>query len=156
MPSRKTATSAKTRRSAVWGGLRDGDLVVVDSAPIIYLLEDHPQFSARFTGLFEAFDAGQLRVAISTITLAEVLVGPLRHAQEALARRYARALESFEVVPLSAEIAATAARLRATTRLRLPDAIQAATALDVGAAALVTHDRDFSSLAGLPVLMGDC
>ena len=30
----------------------------------------------------------------------------------------------------------------------------AASALDIGAAALVTHDRDFSAVQGLPVLMG--
>jgi predicted nucleic acid-binding protein len=55
---------------------------------------------------------------------------------------------------LTTEIAATAARLRASTGLRLPDAIQAATALEISAAALVTHDRDFSKLEGLTILTG--
>jgi predicted nucleic acid-binding protein len=52
-------------------------------------------------------------------------------------------LEDFELVPVSQDVAVTAARLRAGTGLRLPDALQAATALEIGAAALVTHDRDF-------------
>jgi predicted nucleic acid-binding protein len=34
------------------------------------------------------------------------------------------------------------------------DALQAATALEVGAQALVTHDRDFSRYKGLTVLYG--
>jgi len=48
----------------------------------------------------------------------------------------------------------TAARLRASLGLRLPDAVQAATALELGAVALVTHDRDFSRLKGLRVISG--
>jgi predicted nucleic acid-binding protein len=39
--------------------------------------------------------------------------------------------------------------------LKLPDAIQLATALDIGAAAFVTHDRDFSQVTGVQILMGD-
>lgn len=136
----------------LWGGLAEGDLVVVDTAPLIYVLEDHPQFCAQFAPLFAAHDEGRLRIAVSTITLAEVLAGPYRHGLEALARRYEKALHAFELTPVTAEIAALAARLRATTKLKLPDAMQAATALSLGAVALVTHDRDFSSLPGLPVL----
>lgn len=139
---------------SVWCGLGEGDLVVVDTAPFIYLLEDHPDFAPQFQGLFEAQARGHLRIALSTITLAEVLVGPLRHGQDTLARRYERALAGFELVPVSAEVAATAARLRATSGLRLPDALQAATAIECGAVALVTHDRDFSRLQGLRVVTG--
>ena len=68
--------------------------------------------------------------------------------------RYERALAGFELVPVTAEVAATAARLRATSGLRLPDALQAATAIECGAVALVTHDRDFSRLQGLRVVTG--
>jgi predicted nucleic acid-binding protein len=37
-------------------------------------------------------------------------------------------------------------------RLKLPDAVQAAGALAVNAAALVTHDRDFSKVKSLRVI----
>ena len=148
------ADIAPAPAGTLWCGLAEGDLVVVDTAPFIYLLEDHPDFAPQFQGLFEAQARGHLRIALSTITLAEVLVGPLRHGQDTLARRYERALSGFEVVPVSAEVAATAARLRAASGLRLPDALQAATAIECGAVALVTHDRDFSRLQGLRVLTG--
>jgi len=42
--------------------------------------------------------------------------------------------------------------LRKTFNLRLPDAIQAATALAIGADAFITHDTDFSRLTSLRVL----
>ncbi len=48
--------------------------------------------------------------------------------------------------------AQAAARLRATLKLKLPDAVQAASALAIGADALVTHDRDFSRLQALRVI----
>ena len=47
-----------------------------------------------------------------------------------------------------------AAQLRAQHRLKLPDALQLATALEAGASAFVTHDRDFSGVTALPVLTG--
>ncbi len=141
--------------AAAWAGLPSGSLVVVDTAPLIYLLEDHPVFLPRFIGLFEAEAAGALHIAISTIALAEVLTGPLRAGQDALAQRYQQALGRFAVVAVDVAIAAAATRLRARYRLKLPDAIQLATALQTGAAALVTHARDFSQVDGLRIITGD-
>ena len=47
-----------------------------------------------------------------------------------------------------------AAQLRVQYRLKLPDAVQLASALDIGAVALVTHVRDFSEELDFPVLTG--
>jgi predicted nucleic acid-binding protein len=140
--------------AALWGGLSEGATVLVDTAPWIYLLEDHAEFAPRFLGLFEAAERGQIQLALSTVTLAEVLTGPFKAGQTALAKRYETALGAYQVVPLSAAIASLAAQLRVQYRLKLPDAVQLASALQIGAAALVTHDRDFSAVQGLPVLMG--
>jgi predicted nucleic acid-binding protein len=127
-------------------------LVLVDTAPIIYVLEAHPNFSPRFTPIFDAHAAGHLRFAATTITVAEVLTGPLQAGEEALARRYRAILESWRLVELDLDIAESAARLRASLRLKLADAVQAASALAINAAALVTHDRDFSRLRSLRVI----
>ncbi len=58
----------------------------------------------------------------------------------------------WQVAPLDAETAVEAARIRSAYRLRLPDAIQVATAIRVGAAALITHDKALAQVAGLRVL----
>jgi len=55
-------------------------------------------------------------------------------------------------VDLSADIAESAARLRASLGLKIADAIQAASALAINADALVTHDRDFGRVRILRVL----
>ena len=133
--------------------LGDGALLLVDSAPIIYTLEGHQKFAKRFERVFELHAKGQLRFAVSTVTIAEVLTGPLQAGEEALARRYRRVLEGWVVVDFNADIAEGAARLRARYGLKLPDAIQAASAIAINADALVTHDRDFGRVKGLRVLM---
>jgi predicted nucleic acid-binding protein len=145
----------KSKTPRLWSGLPQGATVMVDTAPFIYVLESHPQFADQFVGLFEAAAAGDLTIALSTITLAEVLTGPFKAGQTALAKRYEKALSQYNVIPVSTPIAVLAAQLRVQYRLKLPDAIQLATGLDIGAAAFVTHDRDFSQVTGVEILMGE-
>lgn len=133
-------------------GLPEGALLLLDTAPIIYALEEHPRFAARFQPLFDRHAAGEILFAVTTLTIAEVLTGPLGAGEEALAKRYRAVMESWQVIDLTAEIAESAARFRATLRLKLPDAIQLASAIAANADALVTHDRDFSKVKALTVL----
>jgi predicted nucleic acid-binding protein len=135
-----------------FGDLPEAALLLVDSPPIIYVLEDHPQFAPRFAPLFAAHAAVRLRFAVTTIAVAQVLVGPLRAGDDALAQRYRAIFESWQPVALDLDIAANAARLRASLRLGLANAVQAASALAINAAALVTHDRDFSRLRSLRII----
>lgn len=132
--------------------LPEGALVLVDSAPIIYTLEANEKFAQRFAPLFQRHANGEIVLAITTVTIAEVLTGPLSVGEEAVARRYRATLETWQVVDLDSDIAETAARLRGKYSMKLPDAIQLASALAINADALVTHDRDFAGVRGLRVL----
>lgn len=133
-------------------GLPENALLLIDSAPLIYVLEGHSELAPIFRPVFEAHDEGLVRLAVTTVALAEVLTGPLGARDEVLAERYRATLKSWFVVDLDAEIAESAARLRAACKLKLADAVQAASALAIGADALVTYDRDFSALRDLRVL----
>ena len=126
--------------------------MLVDSAPIIYVLDQNAKFASRFRPLFERQSAGDIQFAVTTMTIAEVLTGPLRAGEEALAKRYRAVMESWQVVNLTADIAESAARFRASLGLKLADAIQAASAIAINADALVTHDRDFSRVKTLTLL----
>jgi predicted nucleic acid-binding protein len=134
------------------GDLPEGALILIDTAPIIYFLEGHPKFGPRFRPLFEAHGAGHVRFAVTTITIAEVLTGPLQAADDALARRYRAILGSWQPIALDLDIAEGVARLRASLRLKLADAVQAASALAINAAVLATHDRDFSRVHSLRII----
>ena len=135
-----------------WRAVPDEALLLVDTAPLIYHLEDDERFGTRFAGLFEASASGRLRLAISTVSVAEVLTGPFQQGRDVLARQIENALREHRVVGLTPEIAVEAARLRARYRLRLPDAVQLATALQIDAWGLVTHDRDFSRVDDVRIM----
>ncbi len=132
-----------------------GALVVVDSAPVIYFLENHRTLAQRFSPLFERASAGDIGIVVSAIMLAEVLSGPLSASNEVLAETYRVALTSsagWNLAPVTEHIATTAARFRAKYRLKLPDAIQLSTVVSTGAYALVTHARDFRAVTDVMVI----
>lgn len=84
-----------------------------------------------------------------------MLAGRLKAGSELLVARYHEAMRSsrnWEVVPVPEELAVLAARIRITRKLRLPDAIQVATAIATGSLALVTHDVDLSRVTEVAVM----
>lgn len=135
-----------------------GQLVALDTAPLIYFIEEHPAYSPVVAPFFEQLDKGLLRAATSVITLSEVLVKPLRDGNARLAEQYREILlkaEGLTTVAVSAVIAEKAARLRSQYSLRTPDAIQIATALHTGASALLTNDIRWPALPDLRILTLD-
>lgn len=137
--------------------LPEGAWVTVDTAPLIYLMEDHPTLLSPYLPIFERIEAGTLHGVVSTVTLAEFLTGPLRNNDEILADRYYQSLgnsNNWHVQGLDAALSFTAARIRARYSLKLPDAIQVATAIYSSSSALITHDRDFSQVTEIPVSNG--
>ena len=56
------------------------------------------------------------------------------------------------VQELTADLSLMAARIRIRYRLKLPDAIQVATAVHTGSAVLVTHDRDFREVDEIKII----
>jgi predicted nucleic acid-binding protein len=134
--------------------LAPGAGVLMDTAPIAYVLDGHP-LGAEFEPLFEAGEAGELQLFVTPITLAEVVAGPLRRSRDAQAEQYRLALTSgpgFTFVPLGDDVAFLAARFRIRYRLKLPDALQLAACVLTGCQALATHDRDFRRVSEVKIL----
>ena len=135
--------------------LPPGAVVTIDTAPVIYYLEDHPLYAERFAPVFDAITAGRLQAIISSVTLAEVLSGPLTSGNEVLAARYREVLcrsAGWQLHSVDEETAVTAARVRARHKLRLPDAIQIATAIVTRSYALITHDARLSKVSDVRIL----
>ena len=133
-----------------------GQTVGLDTAPLIYFIEQHPDYLERVRAFFTAMDAGEFQVVTSTLTLTEVLVHPVRLSHADLAETYRDILlnqENLKTLAVSSKIAELAAQLRATQNLRTPDAIQIATALAGHAAFFLTNDLRLSSVANLQVLV---
>ncbi len=115
----------------------------IDTSPIIYLVEKHPQYFPLMAEVLSRISNGNM-IAISTmITLTEVLTHPIKQGNLQLANDYEKILLNsvgFRMMPVEAQIARRAAELRAQYNLKTPDALQIATALVAGCDAFLTND----------------
>ena len=139
-----------------WIEALSGTIVGLDTAPLIYLIEENPTFLPFVRPFFEALDRGEFRVVTSMLTLTEVLVHPMRRGNPELADRYRRTLlhaSHVTTAPVSGLVAEEAAELRARHGLRTPDAIQLATAIRSGASSFLTNDIRLPSLPHLKMLV---
>ncbi|MBV9388745.1 MAG: type II toxin-antitoxin system VapC family toxin [Chroococcidiopsidaceae cyanobacterium CP_BM_ER_R8_30] len=135
-----------------------GQVVGLDTAPLIYFIEQNEAYLDLVRAFFQAMSQGDFQVVTSTLTLTEVLVHPLRSGNVELTEQYRDILldqESLMILPVAVEIAEVAAQLRATQNLRTPDAIQIATAMQGGATFFLTNDIRLATVPGLEVLVLD-
>lgn len=133
--------------------------VCLDTAPFIYWIEEHEVLSPLIEPVFRALDQGKLHAVTSALTLAEVLVVPLRNNNLSLAQKYEDFLSrgrGLRLVDIDRSILREAAYLRAVSSIKMPDAIQTATALRCGCSVLITNDRKLPKIPGLEILqLGD-
>lgn len=132
-------------------------LVYFDTNPIIYSVERHPVYWPLLQPVWLAAKAKAVEIISSDLALMESLVRPLKAGDTALATAYEQLFHQVQtrLLPITQPVLRTAAGLRAATKLRTPDAIHAATALNAGCALLVTNDAGFRGIAGLPVAVLD-
>lgn len=117
--------------------------VFLDTAPLIYLAEGDAARRERVLQQLTQWIETGATLGTSTLTLLELLVVPKREKKPGLERKYRALLHTFLSAPpveLSAEIADRAAGYRATLQLRTPDAIQVASAVQMGFDVIYTND----------------
>jgi predicted nucleic acid-binding protein len=137
----------------------DGHLsLYLDANVLIYAVEAIQPYATLLAPVFQKIDAGELSATTSELTLAEVLVKPLRDRQHQLRLVYEEMLSgtgTLHVVPIDRTILRQAASLRASSAMRLPDAVHAATALEHGCTAVLTNDARLNASGITTVLIAD-
>ncbi len=130
-------------------------LVYVDTSTVIYSVEKFPEYVPLLAPLWLRLQAGEIEIVSSELILMETLVLPLRNSNSILINAYELLLLSSEMrlIPISQSILRRATNLRATTHLKTPDAIHAATALSVSCNQFITNDKGFRNVSGLPVVI---
>jgi predicted nucleic acid-binding protein len=126
-------------------------LTVLDAGVLIAFLDaNDAHHTAAHAALGDARDRND-RFVVPASALAEILVGPSRKGEAAVAAvRELVGRVPIHVEPLDAEIAVAAAALRARHRsLKLPDALVIATADHLEADHLITTDRRWPTSARL-------
>ncbi len=155
------------------GYLRPGALVLIDTAALVYLIEGSgPRRHAVEAFLASAREHG-LRMAASAIVWTELFDGAFSRADGELQRRYRILLSDSEglfLAPVDAAIAEEAARLIAGSKrgapaldrsaqrppgraLALADALHIATAIVLGAAAVLGNDEAWRLVPSCPPLL---
>ncbi len=125
-----------------------GAYLLIDSSVALAYLAGSEPTSPLAEQLFDAFVAtGRNPASLSTVTVQEILVRPFRGgvAAVATAEGFLRHFAEIRLVPVSYDVAREAARIRAATGLRAPDALIMATALVTEVDILVTNDRSWSA-----------
>ena len=129
---------------AILDALRSTRRIGIDTPVFIYHIEQtSPRASAAST-ILRAVADGQFQAVTSVITTLEVMIQPLRLGRAEIADAYEALLgdiPNLAVVDVDARVARIGAELRATYRLRTPDALQIAACLAHGAEAFITNDR---------------
>jgi predicted nucleic acid-binding protein len=128
----------------------------LDANVFIYAYEREGRQADAAWQVFEAIERGEFDAVTSELTLAEVLVGPLRQKDDKLAGQYHEILTSegaFSVVSLERPVLIEAAFFRSVVKsLKLPDAIHLATARSRGCRYIVSEDKSLPKSSGLPVV----
>ncbi len=137
-------------------GAIQGSRVYLDANIWIYALEGYPSFIQDLTALLQSIAQGTLTAITSELSLAEALVKPIQNQNVAQQEIYKQAICSRQnvfVVPIQRNVLIEAAQLRASTNLKLPDAIHAATALVTQCSTFLTNDQRFQVVPGLQVVL---
>ncbi|MDE2640295.1 MAG: type II toxin-antitoxin system VapC family toxin [Chloroflexota bacterium] len=131
--------------------------VYLDASGFIYSAERIEPYRELLAPMWRQAQAGRFTIVSSELVVLETLVKPLRDGDataEALFRELFDAQE-VRLVPATRPLWEAAARMRATTGLRTPDALHAATALHAECALFITNDSDFRRVADLPTVVMD-
>jgi len=130
----------------------------LDSAPVIYYVEENPTYIDVTAAIFDRIDQGALTAVASPVTLAECLVLPGRSGSANSVRDFLDLLvygQNLWFTPIEHTCAQRAAALRAKYHLPLLDSLQVAVALHMGCDAVLTNNALFRRVRDVRIIMVD-
>ena len=111
--------------------------VYLDANCVIYSVEKIAPYDSLLEPAWQAAELGQIDLVSSELVVLETLVKPLREKDDAMESLYRDLLlksREVQLFTIGLNILERAARIRAETGIRTPDAIHAATGLEAGVA----------------------
>lgn len=122
--------------------------IFLDTNFFIYLIEGASPQAARARHLLRAFSARRDEMFTSVMSLGEVLVVPMTNGNYTLAQQYRKIFHGpgMTVLPFIEPAAEAFARIRTNRAIKLPDAIQLATAGTAGCDLFLTNDGRLTGL----------
>ncbi|NLM20468.1 MAG: type II toxin-antitoxin system VapC family toxin [Peptococcaceae bacterium] len=109
--------------------LNKGLKLFIDTAPIIYFIEEHPVYINEVSNIFDRTADGTVQVITSVITLVEVLAKPYKLGQNDIVDIYKDFFSNskgFSVMGIDSGVAELTAKIRAEFGFKVSDALQLA------------------------------
>ncbi|MEI8203814.1 MAG: PIN domain-containing protein [Bacteroidota bacterium] len=132
--------------------------VFLDTAPLIYYIEENTQYIHVLDKLFAANDQKKFLFSTSVLTLMEILVHPIRIKSSELVKEYENILcnsKTLDIYDFTIEIAKLAAKIRADYGFKTPDSIQLATAISTQSDFFLTNDKSLKSFKEIEIIVLD-
>ena len=132
-----------------------GKKVYLDTNIFIYIFENYPGYQAIVDALLEAIASDEIKCFTNEITLGELLVSPFKNKQQDIANQYIEMLNDQDFVsltPTTQDLHIEAARTRANTGMKYPDAVHVASALSSGCEVFLTNDKGIKPVLGINII----
>ena len=131
-------------------------IIGLDTAPFIYFIENVAPYADLLEPVFSLLENHALRAVTSTVTFAEILTKPFADKNFSLADEIKFTLKSFSSLSLASideKLGEAAALIRARYKIRLPDALQVAAAIQREATLFLTNDKRVKKVDAVEVLV---
>lgn len=131
--------------------------IFLDACAIIYIIEAKEPFHSKVQNILADIisENPDTSIAISRLSIIECLVQPLRQQQTFITEQYRSffAKQDLRIVELTSGLVEKALWLRVNYNLRTPDAMQAASALELSPMGMtfLTGDKTFRKVPELNV-----
>ena len=138
--------------------MTDFKRVFIDTAPIIYYLENSSLYMEVIKKFFAKCIEKKVQIVTSTITMEEYLVFPYSSEKLEYVDNFKRFIEymNIEVVDIDSQIAEQGAKLRGQYKaFKAMDALQIATAIVSGCDMFFTNDKQLRQEKELPCMTID-
>jgi predicted nucleic acid-binding protein len=130
-------------------------IVYLDTNCVIYLVEQNPAWGPKVVERIAALRQTGDGVATSDLTRTECLAHPFAMSNAALIADYKTLFSGAQVqmLPLTAAVCERAAEIRAASgfKIKVPDCLHLAAAIEHGCGLFLTNDADLSTCPQIPV-----
>lgn len=130
-------------------------IVCLDANCIIYLVESNPTWGPIIVSKLAALRSAGDDIAVSDLARTECLIGPLANLDSALLADYQTFFSSpnIQVLPLTSSVCERAAQIRVASKMKLkvPDCLHLASAIEHGCGMFLTNDAQLLLCADIKV-----
>jgi predicted nucleic acid-binding protein len=130
-------------------------IVCLDTNCVIYLVEKNPVWGPKVTARLAAARAAGDDIAVCDLARAECLIGPLAAGDAAVFADFQKFFSNplVKMLPLTAAVCERAAQVRVASamRIKLPDALHLAAAIEHGCGLFLTNDVKLATCSGIAV-----